>query len=333
VQFASGDITFPGNPADGTEFFLRVRAVRDGSDALRLVFLPLIYAYNAMLGLPMPPGIETASPCRVAEVIAQPATRIGRGAPRDAASGTRAAEVAGFATFPIAISNQQFVTAADPAGAINTYTIDLPQSNQAMPPLQPGHMRGCFVNVTYAGGADYYGTGQGNLAIDQLNHSLQYFHNGFVAQAIPPAVVERGSRLFAFDPADPVFQSRRGDVLAQARLIPAGSYCIVPVIRNDPSFSQTNEVVGFARLRLRSLTDPAGTAFNISFDITESVPVRNASFANGVAAVPTFGSNVLPPPVPPFIERRHLPQSDGIEPRSRSIVMAPALSPRAIPKI
>lgn len=335
VSFSDSDVTFVNNPnqSDPQDFFLRVRARRDGTDSLRMIFLPAIYAFNTMLGMPMPAGVDTAAPYRITEVVSQPASRIGQGSPKNSPGGTRDSELAGFAAFPIAISNQQFLNAAQPGATTVTYNIDLIQSNQAPPPVQANRWRGCFVNLAPTGGLQYYGSGQGNLAIDELNHTLQYFAPGAIAQAIAPGVVERGSRVIAFDPADPIFEERKAQIIAAAQQVPVGSNLIVPVLRNDPVFGGAqNEVVGFARLRLRSMADVQNNTFTISFDVAESVPVRNASFANGLAVVPVMNGSLMPAPVAPFIERRHDAQDGSIEQRYRGIAMAPSLSPRAIPK-
>lgn len=333
VTFGTDDISFVANPnqSDAGDFFLRIRAGRDGNDALKMFFLPAIYAYNSMLGLPSPAGLDRSTPFRTVEVISQPASRIGAGAPKDAPSGSRAFDLAGFAAFPLAISNQQFRNAAMPGESMIDYPIDLTASNQ-VPPQVEGRIRGCFVNLAVAGGGQYYGTAQGNLAIDQLNATLRYFAPGAAPQSIAPGVVERGSLIYCFDPADFAFQSRKAQIIAACASIPPNSHLIVPVLRNDPLFGQANEVVGFARLRLNSLVNQQTGEFNVSFAIEESVPVRNGSFANGARAVPEFSSSLMPPPVVPFAERAYDPASGGLERRYRGIAMAPALSPREIPE-
>lgn len=334
IQFDASDITFINNPdpGDTSDFFLQVRARRDGADTLKMIFMPVIHAFNSFTGTPVPQGLDAANPYRTVEVIAQPASRIGAGPPRTAPAGTRAAELSRFAAFPLAISNAQFAQAAHPGQSINTYTIDFTSAIQPPPPVQSGHMRGAFINVAPTGGMQYYGSGQGNAAIDELNHTLAYFAASAIASAIAPAVVERGSRVFAFDYAAPTFQLRKASVIASARQIPLGSYCIIPVLRTDPSFSGPNEVVGFARMRLRNMVDGTGTGFQVQFDIAESVPVRNASFVNGLCVVPSFGTNTLPPPVAPFAERAYNAANNSMAPRMRSIAMAPALSPRPLPR-
>lgn len=334
IQFDGSDIVFVNNPepADNTDFFLQVRARRDGTDALKMIFMPCIFAFNSLTGTPVPPGLDVANPYRTIEVVGQPASRVGAGPPRTSIQGTRAAELVRFASFPLAISNAQFAQAAQPSQTINTYIIDLGSAIQPPPPVQPGHMRGAFINVAPTGGMQYYGSGQGNVAIDELNHTLEYFASSAIASAISPAVVERGSRVFAFDRADPTFQARKASIIAAARQVPIGSYCIIPVVRMDPSFNGSNEVVGFARMRLRSMVDASGTDFSMQFDVAESVPVRNASFANGLSTVPAFTGSTMPPPVAPFMERAYNASDNSMAARMRSIAMAPALSPRPMPR-
>jgi len=62
--------------------------------------------------------------------------------------------------------------------------------------------------------------------------------------------------------------------------------------------------------------------------VPDSVALRNASFANGLAAVPPRSLTLLPAPVSPFITRKFA--GDALDARPRSIVMAPSLSPRAV---
>lgn len=100
ITFSSGDYSFINNPNDSGESFFRLKARRDGSDAIKLMFVPAIFAFNSWSGLPVPSGTDTANTYRSTEVIAQPASRIGEGTPATGSLSTRDADLAGFAAFP-----------------------------------------------------------------------------------------------------------------------------------------------------------------------------------------------------------------------------------------
>ncbi len=333
VCFSGADISFVNNPNpdDRSELFLDVTARREGDDALRQFFLPAIYALNSLSGVPA--GADLAKPYRQSEAVGQPASRIGQGPP-PGRNDARALALSGFAVLPLAISNVQFETAAYPGQTRTTYVVDLfdSKSPQLLQPALPGHFKGCFVNVaSRGGGAGYYGDAQGNLAIDQLIGLVKYFSPSADASAVPPAAVERGSKLSAFDPADPVFLTRKAGFLSALRQMPSGRYFIVPVLSGDPSFSSLNEVVGFARLRLLQILNQGGTELSPVFEIGESVPVKNACHANGVAALaPASVGTPMPAPVRPFVDRSTDTVSNFLSTRPRGVVLAPALSPRRL---
>lgn len=331
ITYADSDVSFVNNPnpADASEVFIQVKARRDGNDGLKMFFLPAIFAFNSWSGLPVPPNVNAANPYRTTEVVGQPASRVGAGAPVGS-SNPRAAQIAGFASFPLAVSNNQFSIAAQPSQTLLTYVVDFVASNQPAYTSAPaaGHLKGCLVNVSPTGSnLTYYGSGQGNLAIDQLNGTLQYF-NGSFAQGLAPGVVERGSKLNGFDPADQTFQQRKTQVVGYLSSL-VGKNCILPVVQKsgDQFFNGPNTVVGFARMRLLSVTSN-NSGITASFQMLESVALPNVSFANGVASVPAVSGAQLPPPVFPFTTR--VLQGDGLSQRPRGVVLAPALSARNV---
>lgn len=329
VTFQPEDVVFVSNPnsSDATDFFVQVKARRDGADGLKNIFLPVIYAFNTG---GRPKDMNEAHPYRISEVISQPASRIGAGAPRNA-SDARSADLAGCATFPLAISNVEFQSAASASQTQKQYTIDLVSAAQAGAAAAPGHFKGCLVNVAPTGGSNqYYGDGQGNKAIDDLSHTLEYFAALPIISAISPGVVERGSRIAAFDPANQTFQQRSKQVLAKLKQLPLNRYYIFPVIQSSPSFNgNTNKVIGFARLLLQTVTSN-NNSITATVRIDESVPVRNASFANGMATIPSLTGSLMPAPVAPFLARQLDAQTQGITSRPRGVVMAPSVSPRLI---
>lgn len=331
VHFDSSDISFVNNPNSAdNDFFLQLRGKREGTDSLTLFFLPLLYAFNGGGGaVSMPPAsqISQAHPQRLIEVVSQPATRIGAGAPHFGGD-ARSQELAGFATFPLAISNLQFATLADPTNVpLASYTIDIGGSANNGP-VSAGHIRGALVNVTPSGGSlNYYGDVSGNLGLNQLNGCLNYFSIAPTINEIPPAVVENGSLLPAFDTSSAVFQQSQSAIITQFSKLALGRSYIFPVIAGNPVYGSVNKVIGFARLRVISWPSASSGNLSMQVQLEESIPLRNASFANGPASVPTNGA-MMPAPVAPFLARTLTADGQGLSTRPRSVVMAPSLSPR-----
>lgn len=336
VTFAQADISFPTNPLDPSEFFVDVTANRQGNDALQQFFIPLLYTTLARIGVPI--SVQTMSTAQTIEVLGQPASLVGAGAPLGTPVGTAAANLAaanlvGFASFPIAISNAQFVTIANPSQTSRSYTIDLVSSTYNGV-TSASHIKGCLVNVgTFGSSLNYYGSGQGTLALNQLEGLFNYFIGIRSANTIAPALVEQGSQLNAFDPADPAFVDNLSgitQVLKNPNLL--NKYYIFPVLASDPSFTTTNAVVGFAWFQLNqvNLTAGSGTPISLSVTIQQSVPVRNASSVTGLSTIPTALGTVMPPAVYPFTPRTWDSSSNGVSTRPRGVVLAPAISPRPI---
>jgi hypothetical protein len=348
VTFAASDLQFVNNTLDASEFFLQLTARRQGADALQQYFLPLLYtSFNG----PAPQSVRTCSTLGAVEVLGQPATRIGAGAPLTSPAGSPEAQFAGFATLPLAISYTQFAPLTAPTLANTAYTIDLVTSNTVSAPLAAGHIRGCLVNVSSAGtGASFYGGAAGTAAVNQLLGLLNYFGAQTAQPTIAPAVVERGSLVGAFDPAQWTAGQQSSITQALQQLPQNGnpkSIYIIPVLAADPSFANQpigpNQVVGFAHLQINGFTIANGVPTSVAVSITDqsanslSVPVRHATSAI-MASIPAGTVNLMPAPpvsttavVDPFLPRTYDPIANTVSVRPRGIVMAPALSPRQIP--
>ncbi len=326
VSFAAADIQFVNNPLDASEFFTQVTARRQGGDALQTFFLPLLWLYSNPIGTKLPSGEFTAGTYQTAEILGQPASRVGAGG---ALTTSTSSSSATWAVLPIAISNQEFAAIANPSQTNTTYNIDLVSPNTT---ASSGDIAGCLVNVA-AGtgtGSAYYGNGTGNTAINQLIGLLNYFA-GNAGQSVAPAMVEAGSQLNAFDPTDPGFVSQQSQVtkaLTNPNL--PNKFYIMPVLAADPVFGSTNTVIGFARLNLDRVNVTGNTVNSITVDIGESVPIYNTSCVGGLSAIPGNTSNLLPAPVAPFLPRQYDPTTGGVTARPRGIILAPALSPRQI---
>jgi hypothetical protein len=331
VSFTDDDIVILDNPSDPGDLIVQVKARRDGTDSLTNFLMPAVYAFG---GAPL--GVEKSRPFRVAEIVGQPASRIGAGAPIDAPSGTRNAELIGCATLPIAISNTQFASLSNSNNATTNIIVDLVRSDSPDFASAPaaGHVRGALVNVAASGtSAQYYGGGQGSLAIDELIKLVTYFTPTPGINWLAPGVVERGSQLSSFDPADTTFNERKSELVGKLALLTTGRTYIVPVVSANPDYANKSVVVGFARLTLVKAVNAGSSDFEIEFAIPQSAPMRNAAAASGIAAIPRGATVRLPAPIAPFKARAWLPLTNGIEARPRGIVLAPSISPRIISQV
>lgn len=324
VTFAPSDINFVQNPnlSDSNDFFLQLTGRRDGNNALMQFFLPIL---GTSIAKQLPPSFVNS--VQTVEVIGQPASRIGAGA-LSVENGMRANDLVGFASLPLAISNQQFAQIADPSQTTTNYTVDLVSSQSVGNSLAPNHLKGCFVNPVLDS-SQAYASASGDQSIDQFKGLFNYFAGQ--QQAIAPSLLERGSALAAFDPLDPAFVARQAEINQSVLQLPINQYYIIPVLANDPTFVGSNEVVGFARLLLAgqpTIVNGAITSFSVQ--LGDSVPVRNAVAVAGSSNLDTSGSTMMPAPVYPFLPRQIDLASGGISARARGIVMAPSLSPRRI---
>ncbi len=325
VSFADEDISFVNNPnsEDSSEYFLQLTARRDGNDSLTHHFLPILH--TEMQTALSTNALTNFSTYQTVEVLGQPACRVGAG-PMPGSTSSRASELVGFATLPLAISNQQFKLLADPAQTSTTCTVDLMSSTSTT----SANVKGCLVNVYSPDSSLSYGSATGDSAVNQLEGLLNYFGAASAQTTLAPGVVERGSELQAFNPEDSTIKDRQTDLAQTLAQLPTNKYYIVPVIANDPTFSGSNTVVGFARLKLISAItyNNGSTAGSASFQLGESICMRNTTTATGYATGGTTTSQKLPAPVYPFTPRTYDSASNGISARPRGVVLAPALSPR-----
>ncbi len=330
VTFDQTDVSVISNPngSDVNDFFLRVRARREGANALTMYFLPAIYAFSSWSGSAPPANIGSATPFRTSEIITQPATRIGAGAARGSSN------FSGFATFPIGISNRQFLSLAQNASAGTAITIDIVNSTKPSTTAsnRPNHVNGSFINIYRTSGLNYYGDGTGSLAISQLNSTMRYFSGAPAGSILEPAVVERGSMVAAFDAGDATFKSNSANIAdAASNSITPVRFHAIPVLADDPKFNLRNQVIGFARLELtRVIRDTTSGDITVTAILGESTPMINATVGTGLASVPAVNGSAVPSAVAPFLPRSFDPSANTIGGRLVGIVMSPALSPRKI---
>jgi Flp pilus assembly protein TadG len=344
VTFGPGNIQYVPNPnpADPTEFFVQVSAQVVGQNALTQFFLPVLYT-NWSTGKTTP-SANTVSLTKIVEVLGQPASRVGAGAPIGSQGPN--ANFVGCGVFPLAISNQQFapVALAAPNTTPLALTIDLVSStsSELTGAAPPGHVKGCFVNDSSSGNTNsFYGTATSLADVDQLESLLSYFGGATPQAAVPPTVVERGSALAAYDPASQSFSASQTTLVQALTNImqsqPAKCY-MLPVLYNDPSFTLSanqpnNSVAGFAIARLTAASVTT-TGIQVSITLQPSVSMRNASCANGLLTTgnPNNGNspNMMPAAVAPFLPRQVDVVSGGMTQRPLGVVLAPALSPRQI---
>lgn len=335
VLFEPSDMTVSANGNAG-DLLLTLKARRDGADGLKLKFLPLIYGFAGMLGQSIPQGIDQANPYRVAEVCLQPATRVGAG---DAGSAglvrSKFANPRSCATFPIALSNVQWQTAAQPSQTNLIYTIKIAGSKNGTSTTSANEISGCFVNLTASGNSDYYGAAAGSLAVSQLYENLAAFSNE--SPVSPSASVEKDSRISAFDSNSQEFTARAEQIAARlnkAVSAQPGRFYILPVLEQNPLINQKNRVIGFSRMSLiKANFDASDNSISLQMEIGQSRPMANASIGTRLAAIPaTNGATIQPSNGALNFAPRSFTQAGSLGPAAlpRGMVMAPALSPRSI---
>lgn len=340
VTFGPANIQFVPNPnqLDANDFFVQLSAQSVGQNALTQFFLPVLYMTWPSGGTTQ--SLQTVGLTKIVEVLGQPASRVGAAAPPG--SQGPSANFLGFGVFPVAISNRQFAAMAL-SGQPNTplqVTIDFVSSvsTELTGAAPAGHVKGCFVDVAPSGNSgSFYGTATSLADFDQLQSLLSYFGTVTGQPAVPPTAVERGSTLAAYDPASAAFNMTQ---IVQplnnfAQSNPNNCY-MLPVLVNDPSFvtaggQPANVVAGFALVRLNSVASVNGTIY-ATITLQPSVPMRNASCANGLSTtgIPGSPATLMPAPVAPFLPRQVDVASGGITARPIGVVFAPAVSPRQI---
>src|SRR5579875_574681 len=332
VSFGSDSVSLSPNPDDSTEAVLRVTASLTGASALKTFFLPAVYAFSGQSGS----GAPGMSPARWCEVIGQPAARVGPGVPTGTA-GAGPFNYSAFAALPLAISALEFpaISYPVPPGTSTSFTVQLVSSAS---PGQQGAMKGCLVNVAESGGSSpYYGSAQGHAAIDHLEQLLGYVGAQTNLEPVAPAAVERNSMLAAFDPADPTFASRAGEVAGALNSLVSSPqqqpYFVVPVLAADPSFQNPNQVIGFAYLALKAVqVNSAGVPLSLTVSLGPSIPLPNTAATNEPSGIPASGlAGGGAVSIPQQFSARQVDGSTGgITPRYLGVALAPAPSPRLI---
>ncbi len=335
VTLKKTDIQVSPEAGKSGDLSIQLTARRDDkADVLKQFFLPVMYTANILTGGSVPSSIHTFSTHRTVEVIGQPASRIGPGAPYS--SKERAAELAGFAALPIAISNIQFNGIAN---FTQTHTIDFVSS--ANPTPAKGHLAGCFVNVAASRdkfGSNYYGTAKDHKDIQQLVYLLQYFATK--NSTLLPATVERGSKLNAFDPASKDFNSSLQlpniqlaiDALSLSSPPLKKRYYLVPVLTDNLSFTSKNAVAGFACLQLiKPKFSDKKMLLSLQVRFGKGIIMRNTSSATGFSSIPGNENSPLPPAQKPFQPRKYNLKSNEVTSAPSGVVLAPALSPQTLP--
>ncbi|MBX9696092.1 MAG: Tad domain-containing protein [Cyanobacteria bacterium] len=329
VRFNQQDIIFATNPADPQDLLLQLTGRREEQDSIALFFLPAIFASPSSVNR-IPDEARRSRLFRVAEVISQPASRIGAGPPRDSAPGTRAAELSGSAVFPLALSNEQFQAAALSTDTPKSLMVEVERDAALLP--SGTLLRGAFANVATTNGSNAnHGGSNSDHDVSELIGLLRYFGSSQSGSVVAPGVVERGSFLNAFSTRGQNLLSRLSELKECLRAIPLNRVFIFPVVRTDPR-ETANEVVGFARFRVVRWLDTDGK-ISIILNGADSVPVRNATHDHGHASFSTSPDHMLPPPVPPFSDRYLLADGQSISARPRAVAMAPSLSPRTLAHI
>lgn len=337
VLFEGSDMTV--NNADSADnagdLLVTLKARRDGTDALKMKFIPLIYGFGNLFGQQMPSGIDTANPYRVAEVCLQPATRIGAGSDNSALIRSTFSNPHLCTSFPIALSNVQWQTAAQPTQTRSIYTIRLAGSKRGNSTTTAGEISAAFINLTASGDSDFYNNATGGLAVNELYNNLAVFSNE--SPSADSAAVERDSRVYAFDADSQEFIAKAkqiSDRITKASSNLAGRFLILPLIDQNPVVGQKNRVIGFARMRLNKISfDTTTNNISIQMEIGQSRPMANASVGTQLASVPSTNGTAIGSSsgTDLFTPRSFTSLNSGsLTTIARGMVMAPALSPRSI---
>ncbi|MBX9938848.1 MAG: hypothetical protein K2Y32_06320 [Candidatus Obscuribacterales bacterium] len=316
VQFSADKIEFPENQQDSNEFFLTLKVRREGVDALRQFFMPLVFALNSSVN-PKSDEFSLTNPIIDVEVAAQPATRVGAGVSRLEAD-LEKRKLAGFAALPIALSNLQYAAIAQAPPALVTIELD----NIATTPAA-GHIKGALVNLS-GGTNSYFGDAQGNKAVNDAIANLKYFINGDTT-ATPPKAVERGMILSAIDHESAAFTSQKANLTTIVNTLNSQKFLYMfPVIKGNPvpgTRASQHEVLGFALFQLQSIAvDPAaGTALALTVK-----PVTSIVMPNVCHSPQAYDGTAITQATAPFTTRV-LSGEHSMSPKKISMVMAPSL--------
>ncbi|MBY0545792.1 MAG: hypothetical protein K2W95_00735 [Candidatus Obscuribacterales bacterium] len=332
-----------GSAEDKNELLLRVVARRTGQDALQMMFMPVAYAMDFLAGSAIPPEALRRNQTGLAEVIGQPATRIGA-AVAAGASGRRNQSIyrGRLAVFPLALEYSDFVAALPERGAppvvVSLKVVD-PGAATGSAGATP-ILRAYFVNsVSGASVSGYYSDAATPARFDELIGLLKYFDRSSSSPAPQvlryPQAMESGVLVDCFSSDRTSFDNADlRALLTQLRTSAANRCFILPVVQRRgavPTASQT-QVQGFAWLKLKGITEATPGVWNFSFEINESLPLLNASCSGGLRSIPAVTGERMPAPRTdgPFKMRKLIAGSNSPEVRPRGVVLAPAVSLRAL---
>lgn len=329
--------------ADKSELLLRVTARRSGQDALRMIFMPVAYAMDLLTGSSIPPEALRSSQTGLAEVTGQPATRIGAAVPADAPGRRNGLIYRGrLAAFPLALEYGDFVAAlperASSPVVVSVQVVD-PGSTRALAAPALG-VRAYFINNAAGSSVGgFYADAATPARMDELIGLLKYFDRSSAAPAPQalryPAAMETGVAIDCFSSDRTSFDNTDlRAILTQIRTTAARRCFILPVVqrRGTAGGSSQTQVRGFAWAKLNGITEASPGVWSFAFEINESVPVLNASCAGGFRSIPAVtGERMAPPELDgPFRMRRLIAGSNSPEVRQRGVVLAPAVSLRAL---
>jgi hypothetical protein len=338
VTFSADDLisgAAVGSVQDKQDPLLELQVNRSGENGLQLFFMPLVFAFNSSMGIPVPQSASSADQSHLVEVAAQPATRIGAAAPLDASSSkAQAMATARCAGFPLAINYDDFKRASKASGSSPfscTAHLSAPQAAQGS---SSSDLRGYFVNLSSGTQVNsFYNDAQNPARVNDLIGTLLYF-DGSASQPVSatlklPAAIEQGVQLDRFAPSVVKASSDAAIVISQLAL---NKCYILPVVQEAVSPATQCQVVGFALLRLNGVT-ASSSGWDFNFVLGESLPVLNAS-CSGLQTIPLFtGSklaSIYDAQNSPFRLRSYDIENNVIAPRPRGVVMAPVVSPRRI---
>lgn len=328
---------------DKNELLLRVIARRDGPDALQMMFLPVAYAMDFLAGSTIPPEALKRRQTGLCEAIGQPATRIGAAVPAGASGRRNQVIYRGrLAVFPLALEYSDFVAAMPVRGAPpEVLSVRVTDPGAAAASAGPASLvRAYFVNN--AGGSSvngYYSDAATPARFDELIGLVKYFDRSSSSpapQAVRyPQAMENGVFVDCFSSDRTSFNNVDLRALLTQLRTTANNRCfILPVVQKRgavPGASQT-QVQGFAWLKLKGITESTPGSWSFSFEINESLALLNTSCSGGLRSIPAVTGERMPAPRidGPFKMRRLMAGSNSPELRPRGVVLAPAVSLRAL---
>ncbi len=309
--------------------YLKVTARQHDNNATEFFFIPVRYAAGMMSGGPAPGQDDLrVKLVQSAEVMCQPAIRIGPGAP--SSSQTRRGQeiyTARLTSFPMVIDYDDFKRII--SNAANNTNCVLQVANPGDAAITNSNvLRSYFVNEKQGGSvSNYYFDAQNPLRVDDLVGLVEYFNNTATApQAVQiPAAVERGIQLDRFTKT--VLQNT--DLLEVLGQVPLNRAYIFPVAR--VTGGSLCEVQGFAFLKLTAIT-ASNTNCQFSVATGESVPVLNSSAGPSLKTIPQLDGSKLPAIYDrsnnPFAPRDFDATNNQMSGAAHGVVMAPTYSPR-----